>query len=111
MTDEEQKARWFGLVQEWGASELSIPVFLKQRAISHSTFYRWRIRYEQEHLTKLGRTGDPDHRPAFVEARFTSIQNVAEGVSLEHPSGWRLLFSNGTHPDLIASILRGLACN
>jgi hypothetical protein len=111
MTDEEQKARWFGLVQEWGASELSIQVFLKQRAISHSTFYRWRIRYEQEHLARLEGFGHQDTYSSFVEATFASAPDLVDGFSLEHPSGWRLLFSNGTHPDLIASILRGLACN
>ena len=111
INEEGQKAKWFGLVQEWIASDLSIRSFLNQRSICHSTFYRWRLRYEQEQLTQFGRTGDKDHHPAFVEARLASIQNVAEGLFLEHPSGWRLQFSSSTHPDLIASILRGLTCN
>ena len=111
MTDEEQKTKWFGLVQEWIASDLSIRSFLNQRAICHSTFYRWRMRYEQERLTQFGRKGDQDHRPAFVEARLTGSHNVAGGLSLEHPSGWRVQFASSTHPDLIASILRGLTCN
>ncbi len=76
MTDEEQKARWFGLVQEWGASELSIQVFLKQRAISHSTFYRWRIRYEQEHLAAL------IHAVLRIQYTAERSQNIQWGLPL-----------------------------
>ena len=111
INEEGQKTKWFGLVQEWIASDLTIRSFLKRHTICHSTFYRWRMRYEQEQLTQFGRTGYKDHRLAFVGARLTSIQNVTEGLSLEHPSGWRVQFASSTHPDLIARILKGLTCN
>jgi hypothetical protein len=52
MTDQEQKAKWFALVQEWIASNLSIQSFRKQHAVTHFTFYRWRMHYEQEHLAR-----------------------------------------------------------
>ena len=73
MTDQEQKAKWFALVQEWIASDLSIQSFLNQHAVTHSTFYRWRMRYEQEHLA--GPSGSEICR-TFVEARFTSAPDI-----------------------------------
>ena len=106
--DEAQKTKWFTLVQEWIASDLSIQSFLKQHAVTHSTFYRWRMRYAQEHLV---RPSVSEISRTFVEARFTSAPDIAASLCLEHPSGWRLQFASNTHPDLITSIAKGLVCN
>ena len=106
--DEAQKTKWFTLVQEWIASDLSIQSFLKQHAVTHSTFYRWRMRYAQAHLA---RPSVPQISRTFVEARFTSAPQNATSLCLEHPSGWRVQFASNAHPDLMIRIATGLVCN
>ncbi|NBV76504.1 MAG: hypothetical protein EBR59_11255 [Methylococcaceae bacterium] len=102
---------WFGRIEDWKTSGLSIVQYCEDNGLSYKTFSNWRRRFSlgqsSVHIDASKIDAQKLASAKFVAGRIAQA-SACPSLLLEHRSGWRLHLPVGTTNATLAELLRSV---
>ncbi len=90
------KQEMISLIEAWKISSLPQHVFCKEHQVPYNIFQYWYRKFKKENNKEVS---------DFVEMKIKSGKTFSANCEIIFPSGARLVFSSGTDPIFIRSLV------